>query len=88
MLIALVMTWIFSRCRRLAANVGRCRSCGESDRLIGLNEFGGGKTDAALFNGESLFAREKGTVVTEWLVEKRLDQGCAAMRATNQTPVF
>ena len=73
---------------KTAADVGRCRSGGEANGLIGLNEFGGGKADAALFYGEFLFAREKGAVVAEWLVEKRFDQGCAAMRATNQTPIF
>src|ERR1035441_5329233 len=69
-------------------NIGRGRSCGEADRFSGLNEFGCRKSNTALFGSESLFARQKRTVITKRLVEKRLDKCCAPVGATDETPVF
>ena len=71
-----------------AADVGGGGSGGEADGFVGLDEFGGGQADAALFLGEALLAGEKGAVVAERLVEQRLDQRGAAVGAANEAAAF
>ena len=42
-----------------AADVGGGGAGGEADGFAGLDEFGGGQADAALFSGVALLAGEK-----------------------------
>ena len=71
-----------------AADVGGGGAGGKADGFAGLDQFGGGQADAALFSGMTLLAGEKGAVVAERLVEQRLDQRRAAVGAAYQAAVF
>ena len=70
------------------ANVGGCRSGGQADGFVRLDEFSRSQANATFFRREPLLASKKRAVVTKWLVEKWLNQLCSAMRSTNQAPVF
>src|SRR5271157_819340 len=71
-----------------AADMGGGGAGGEAYGFVGLDELGGGEANAALFFGEALLAGQEGAVVTEGLVEQRLNQSGAAVGAANEAAAF
>jgi hypothetical protein len=66
---------------------GRC-SWRKRDVLAGLNEFGGCPTDATLFVGEVRDLGLEGSIISEWLIEKRFDRLGSAVSSTKQAALF
>ena len=57
----------------------------EANRLVFQNQFRGGDADPSLFRGTMLLAVLEQGVITEGLIEQRLDQGYATMGSAHHS---
>lgn len=75
----------------MAETAADMRSGGSGRKTYGfirLHQFSSRQADTALLNGELLFARQERAVITERLVEQRLDECCPTMSSADKPSVF